>query len=122
MNGFLPRRHRPPSPYYKALALVSCRDTTTSSVVCQQIGGTVHRFGEKLRLLRTRSGMTLQELASALGYTAHGYISELESGKKLPSTSLLLRAARLFDVSTDQLMKDEMEIDAPRTDRSNRSR
>lgn len=70
----------------------------------------MQRFGEKLRILRTQRGMTLKELALELGLTAHGYISELESGKKKPTAELVLNVARLFDVSTDQLLKDELDL------------
>jgi transcriptional regulator with XRE-family HTH domain len=71
----------------------------------------MYRFGEKLRTLRTQNGMTLKELATELGLTAHGYISELESGKKKPTAEFVLNVARLFDVSTDQLLKDELDLD-----------
>jgi len=54
--------------------------------------------------------MTLKELALALGYTAHGHISEIESGKKKPTAEFVLSVARLFSVSTDQLLKDELEL------------
>ncbi len=54
--------------------------------------------------------MTLKELASALGLTAHGYISEMEAGKKKPTTDFVLKVARYFDVSIDSLLKDELEI------------
>lgn len=70
----------------------------------------MQRFGEKLRLLRTRRGMTLTELAHALGYTAHGHISELEAGKKVPTVQFVLNVARLFGISTDELLKDELEL------------
>lgn len=70
----------------------------------------VNRFGEKLRFLRTQGGMTLQEVAIALGHSAHGYISELESGKKQPTIVLVLRVARLFDVTTDELLRDDIEL------------
>ena len=68
------------------------------------------RFGEKLRTLRNHRGLTLTQLAAELGYKAHGHLSEIESGKKLPSIGLTLRVARLFGVSTDALLKDELEI------------
>lgn len=68
------------------------------------------RFGEKLRVLRTNEGMTLKELANSLGLTAHGYISEIEAGKKKPTTDFVLKVARYFQVTTDQLLKDEFEI------------
>jgi transcriptional regulator with XRE-family HTH domain len=54
--------------------------------------------------------MTLKELAQALGLSAHGYISEIESGKKIPSAEFVLNVARLFNVSTDQLLKDELNL------------
>ena len=68
------------------------------------------RFGEKLRSLRNRRGLTLAQLADQLGYKAHGHLSEIESGKKLPTVGLAIKVARLFDVSTDALLKDELEI------------
>ena len=71
----------------------------------------IYRFGEKLRALRTQRGLTLKELASALGYIAHGHISELEAGKKLPTIEFVLKVANLFDVTTDQLLKDELDLD-----------
>jgi len=47
----------------------------------------------------------------ALGYTAHGHISEIESGKKKPTAEFALKVARLFNVTTDQLLKDELDLD-----------
>jgi transcriptional regulator with XRE-family HTH domain len=71
----------------------------------------MQRFGEKLRTLRTGKQMTLKELASALGLTAHGYISEMEAGKKKPTAEFVLKVARYFKVTTDQLLKDELDIE-----------
>ncbi len=70
----------------------------------------IQRFGEKLHTLRTQKGLTLKELAHQLGHVAHGYISELEAGKKLPTAELVLSIARLFNVTTDELLKDEIEL------------
>jgi transcriptional regulator with XRE-family HTH domain len=70
----------------------------------------IQRFGEKLRTLRVRHDMTLKQLANELGLTAHGYISELEAGKKMPTAEFVLNVARLFDVTTDELLKDELEL------------
>lgn len=69
------------------------------------------RFGEKLRILRARHDLTLVELAERLGLKTHSYLSELESGRKVPTSDFVLRAARLFNVSTDVLLKDEIELD-----------
>lgn len=71
----------------------------------------MQRFGEKLRVLRTQRGLTLKAVALELGLSAHGYISELESGKKKPTAEFVLNVARLFDVTTDQLLKDELELE-----------
>ena len=71
----------------------------------------VTRFGEKLRALRRYHGMTLQQLTYAIGYTGHGYLSELETGKKPPTVDVLLRIAQYFHVSVDQLLLDDLELD-----------
>ena len=70
----------------------------------------MQKFGQKLQVLRRKQGFTLKGLALALGYTAHGHISELEAGKKTPTAEFVLSVARLFDVTTDELLKDEMEL------------
>jgi transcriptional regulator with XRE-family HTH domain len=74
----------------------------------------LQRFGEKLRTLRKNRQMTLLQLAEALDYSTHSYLSELESNKKLPPVELVIKIARFFDVSTDQLLKDELEISPAR--------
>jgi XRE family transcriptional regulator of biofilm formation len=70
----------------------------------------MQRFGEKLRTLRKRRQMTLTELADALGYEAHSYISALEMGKKQPTVEFVLKVSRLFEISMDQLTKDEFDV------------
>jgi transcriptional regulator with XRE-family HTH domain len=74
----------------------------------------MQRFGEKLRTLRKRQGMTLHELALALGYSAHTHISVLENGKKQPTAALVLKVAQLFEVTTDQLLRDDLEVLPPK--------
>lgn len=70
----------------------------------------MQRFGEKLRILRKQRQMKLTELADALGYEAHSYISEVETGKKQPTLEFVLKVSRLFEVSMDQLAKDELDL------------
>lgn len=70
----------------------------------------IQRFGDKLRALRLQHEMTLKALAGELGLTAHSYISELEAGKKVPTAEFVLNVARLFEVTTDELLKDELEL------------
>lgn len=73
------------------------------------------KFGEKLRALRIRSGLTLKDLAVALGLTAHGYLSELECGKKKPTTDFAIKVADFFGVTIDEILRDEIEIQFRKT-------
>lgn len=70
----------------------------------------MERFGEKLRTLRKSHGLTLRELGDILNIH-HTYVSQMEKGKSTPNASMILKIARHFNVSTDRLMKDELEID-----------
>ena len=76
----------------------------------------MQRFGEKLRTLRKQHGMTIMELTTALGYIGYGYIHAIETGKKKPTAELVLKAAQLFSVTTDQLLRDELELPADASD------
>lgn len=71
----------------------------------------IQQFGPKLRRLRQQHGLTLRELAAALGYSGTGYLSDIEFGKKYPTADLILKVSRLFGVSMDQLAKDEIALD-----------
>jgi len=71
----------------------------------------MERFGGKLRTLRQRQGLSVRQLASMLEINAHSHIAKIETGQSKPSADLILRIARFFDVSIDQLMKDELELD-----------
>ena len=68
------------------------------------------RFGEKLRVLRKRDQLTLTETATKLGFSSHGHLSDLELGKKIPTVELVIKVADLFRVTTDELLRDELEI------------
>jgi transcriptional regulator with XRE-family HTH domain len=71
----------------------------------------MEQFGKKLKILRRTKGLTLKELAKELGYESHSYLSELESGKKYPTIDLVISLSRYFLVTTDQLLKDEFELE-----------
>jgi transcriptional regulator with XRE-family HTH domain len=72
----------------------------------------MQRFGEKMRALRTKHGMSVRELADALEYRGHSRISEIETGKRKPTADFVFKVARLFNVSTDQLLDDALEVEA----------
>lgn len=63
-------------------------------------------------MLRAQRGLTLKELAEKVGYMAHGYISEIESGKKVPTAEFALKVATFFGVTTDKLLRDEIRLKA----------
>lgn len=65
-------------------------------------------IGARLRSLRRTRTMTLADLAAATG-TSQATLSRLESGERRPSLELLLRLARIYRVTLDEL------VDAPDT-------
>jgi transcriptional regulator with XRE-family HTH domain len=69
------------------------------------------RFGEKLRTLRKQRGLTVRELAVIFEMKSHSHIADMENGRSKPSVELLVKIADFFEVTTDQLLRDELEID-----------
>lgn len=70
----------------------------------------MERFGEKLRTLRNRQGLTLRQLGKMLD-VSHTHVGRLERGEKIPNVAMVLKVAQIFDVSTDVLIKDELELE-----------
>ena len=68
------------------------------------------RFGEKLRILRKRHNLRREDLAEVLGYRSESYITYLENNKRKPSPQLIVEIAQYFGVSTDALLRDELEV------------
>jgi len=70
-------------------------------------------FGEKLRQLRIKKGLTQQQLAEKLGYKTNSYISDVESGHFIPSKEKLKRIAKAlgvpFRVLDDMLLESKLE-------------
>lgn len=73
----------------------------------------MQRFGEKLRTLRQRHGITQMRLAAEFGFSTNTYIGLIEHGKKQPSLMFVVRIADLFDVTIDQLLRDHIELPPP---------
>lgn len=74
----------------------------------RDIDTALDRVGERLRGLRRTRAMTLADLAAVTG-TSQATLSRLESGERRPSLELLLRLARVYRVTLDEL------VDAPDT-------
>lgn len=60
-------------------------------------------YGEQIKELRTKMGMTQSEVAQALDVTP-GYISNVENGRTAMSLRILMYYAKLMDVSLDSLV------------------
>jgi transcriptional regulator with XRE-family HTH domain len=65
-------------------------------------------FADKLILLRKKNGWSQEELAEKLGVSRQA-VSKWESAQTVPDLDKILLMARLFGVSTDYLLKDEIE-------------
>ena len=63
---------------------------------------TAREFGEKVRYLRMTKAMLQEDLAHAVGTTKQN-ISQIEAGRNMPGTRLMLALADFFEVSLDDL-------------------
>ena len=75
-------------------------------------------LADKIIDLRKKNGWSQEELAEQLGVSRQS-ISKWESAQSVPDMNRILAMSRLFGVSTDYLLKDELEperIDTPRTE------
>lgn len=70
----------------------------------------MERFGEKLQLLRTRASLSQKQVSEMLK-VSESFVWKMEHGHKTPNAAMIIKIARLFNVSTDQLMLDELELD-----------
>ena len=69
---------------------------------------TKENIGRRIREARTKRGMTQEQLAERTDITIV-YLSELERGLKLPSLTVFVSIAETLHVSTDSLLRDDLE-------------
>lgn len=67
-------------------------------------------MGEKIALLRRQRAWSQEELAEKLGVSRQS-VSKWESGGSIPDLERVVRLAELFDVSTDYLIRDNVQED-----------
>jgi len=67
-------------------------------------------IGKRIKAVRRRAGITLNELAEATGLNK-GYLSRIESGEKSPSISSILKLSAGLKVRTSQLFGEEVADD-----------
>ena len=65
-------------------------------------------FADKLIQLRKKAGWSQEELAGQMDVTRQS-VSKWEGAQSVPDLEKMLRLSKLFGVSTDYLLKDEME-------------
>ena len=69
-------------------------------------------LAEKIMQLRKKASWSQEELAERLGVTRQS-VSKWEGAQSLPDLEKILQMSRLFGVSTDFLLKDELEAESP---------
>lgn len=73
-------------------------------------GGITMILADKIISLRKKSGWSQEELAQQLGVTRQS-VSKWEGAQSVPDMDKILQMSRLFGVSTDFLLKDEIEAE-----------
>ncbi len=68
------------------------------------------KFGEKLRLLRQRRGLSQGELAAMIGVN-QTYVGKMERGEKIPNVAMVLKIADVLSITPNQMMLDNVELD-----------
>ena len=66
-------------------------------------------LADKIITLRKKAGWSQEELAEKLGVTRQS-VSKWEGAQSIPDMEKLLTPSRIFGVSTDVLLKDEMDL------------
>lgn len=65
-------------------------------------------IGNKIQSCRKRAGLSQEALARELGISRQA-VSRWETGEAIPDTEKVIQISRLFQVSTDYLLLDEMK-------------
>lgn len=65
-------------------------------------------LADKIMNLRKKAGWSQEELASQLGVTRQS-VSKWEGAQSVPDLDKVVQMSRIFEVSTDYLLKDELE-------------
>ncbi len=71
-----------------------------------------YSFGNKLLSLRTRAGLTQQQVAEAVG-VSNKAVSKWETGKTKPTTNVLRRLSSLYHIPIEELMTIKEESPMP---------
>ena len=72
-------------------------------------------LADKIIELRKKNGWSQEDLAEKLEVSRQS-ISKWESAQSIPDMNKILKLSEVFSVSTDYLLKDEIELDSPGED------
>ena len=72
------------------------------------------KLAEKIMTLRKQRGWSQEELAQQLSVSRQS-VSKWESGASVPDLDKILKMSEIFGVSTDTLLKEEMELNERKT-------
>lgn len=67
-------------------------------------------LADKISNLRKKNGWSQEELAQKLGVTRQS-VSKYEGAQSIPDLDKILKLSQIFGVTTDYLMKDELEME-----------
>lgn len=76
-------------------------------------------FGEKLQKLRKGRGLSQEQLAAQISVSRQA-LSKWELGTATPDTENVLQISRIFEVSTDYLLRDDYTDDTPAVSKTSR--
>ncbi len=65
-------------------------------------------LADKIMNLRKKAGWSQEELANQLNVTRQS-VSKWESAQSIPDLDKVIQLSRIFEVSTDYLLKEEVE-------------
>ena len=66
-------------------------------------------LAEKITLLRRQRGWSQEDLAERMGVSRQS-VSKWESAQSIPDINRILELSRIFEVSTDYLLKNEANL------------
>ena len=69
-------------------------------------------LADKIINLRKKNGWSQEELANQLGVSRQS-VSKYESAQAIPDMDKILKLSNIFGVTTDYLIKDEIETEEP---------
>lgn len=71
-------------------------------------------LAENLKYLREKKGMTQESFASMIGEIGQKAVSKWETGEREPELSRLIKIAKFFDVSIDDLLLKDLRPPVPK--------